>query len=177
MYAQTPMRRDVRWVIATVIGMIGVVVAVVAWQFPKAVSDSAPVKLSPPRLLRLDHLRAGDCISGSSLNTDRSGRMTVVPCSRAHRWEVFFAGTNWPDDISYPGYSKMESDAYVRCNKVFVKYDGISSRRSKYTWTSIWPSAQTWSSGGRTLDCAAWHETSSHPGGALIYGSIRKSYK
>jgi DivIVA domain-containing protein len=129
-----------------------------------------------------DELQAGDCLTGSDLGlgTDSTwpDSVTVVPCTRQHTAEVFFAGNAWPQSMAYPGDDAISNTADNRCETAFDTYDGVvTSDDSIFTYDEIIPDSGTWPDGDRWLVCVAYQETPRYPGGAPVEYSIKDSHQ
>ncbi len=127
-----------------------------------------------------DGLQAGDCLTGSDLGLGTSSpwpdTFTVVPCTRPHVAEVFFAADAWPlSTESYPGDSNIDNEADARCSAAFRAYDGTDSSDSALSYDYIDPDAYSWPQGDRRLVCIAYDSTSQYPGGAPVDYSIKGS--
>jgi hypothetical protein len=117
-------------------------------------------------------LRPGDCLTGSNMGLGNSNPwpdyVTAVPCTQRHLAEVFFAGDVWPQSLAYPGDNSIASQADARCSTAFIAYDGIPSNQSVFTYTTVTPDNNNWSSGDRSLQCVAYD-----PNGASMNYSIK----
>ncbi len=127
-----------------------------------------------------DGLQAGDCLTGSGLGLGTTSpwpeTFTVVPCTRPHVAEVFFAADAWPLSMeSYPGDSKIDNEAAARCDAAFLAYDGTGYPDSALSYDYIDPDAYSWPPGDRRLVCIAYNSTSQYPGGAPVDYSIKGS--
>jgi len=122
--------------------------------------------------LTYDQLRPGDCLQLPNINTitNYPDFFTVVPCTRSHTGEVFFAGNIWPQSLAYPGDSKVNNQADARCGRAFTAYDGISPDQSSYTYSYLPPDSTGWASGDRSLQCIAYESS-----GTPLYSSIKGS--
>jgi hypothetical protein len=150
----------------------------------RATQSSSPTASATPTTgnLLLSQFRAGDCLTGSNMdlnkNTPWPKVTTAVPCSQSHTAEVFYANLNfWPKGDTFPGTSRITTQANAACDNAFAAYDGIAYSKSEYTWTNIVPDASTWPSGDRALHCVAYYATSAQPAGAPLTGSIKGSGK
>jgi hypothetical protein len=107
----------------------------------------------------------------------------VVPCTKQHIAEVFFAGNAWPpaaawpSEQAYPGDNKVDSQAVARCNTAFRAYDGIDKSQSAFSYDYDPPYEDSWANGDRELLCIAYESTQQYPGGAPVNYSIKGSWK
>ena len=147
---------------------------------PPAPSFSPSLSSPPTSEVVEDGLQAGDCLTGSGLGLGTTspwpGTFTVVPCTRPHVAEVFFAADAWPlSTESYPGDSKIDNEADARCNAAFRAYDGIGYSDSALSYDYIDPDAYSWPPGDRRLVCIVYNSTSQYPGGAPVDYSVKGS--
>lgn len=181
-----------RWMIGTGVAVVGLVIALLAWLFPRAPTSSqeaasastvTPANTVKPKpvasKLPYTKLRAGDCLTGYMLGRDSdkswANPFTAVSCSQAHTGEVFFADRAYWKSSSYPGESVIDDEAQAGCDNAFESYVGIPYHDSKYTWTDGVGTAQDWETGDHGLFCIAYYLTTDHPGGSTLHGSIKGS--
>ncbi len=108
----------------------------------------------------------GDCVQ--ILKTNGEARLLSKPCSRSHEAEV--ADVVDVDDTTYPGEKTMKSRADTLCDAAFTAYVGIPNSQSQYAQVFIYPTAQTWSEGDRSVVCLV-----SARAGTLEAGTTRGS--
>jgi len=175
------MMEHVRWLVGTLIALAGLVIALLAWQFPKerqaapAASSSSPAATSSSRTtpksavknVALTRVRVGECLSGPSLVKmiatnfkDWPDSAEVVPCNASHIAEVFFAGTD---------LRRSQVSSKTDCDDAYRSYIGLSSNYSKYSWWSQW--SQT--SNGYSLQCFVYYQIWVKP----KYKSLDRSLK
>ena len=104
------------------------------------------------RSIRLDDLRAGDCIVDVDEQTGAS--VDVVPCSTAHDTEVF-AVYELPTG-AWPGTEPMRQTADAGCEKRFPAYSGRRPDPAKYVLFPAPPDEFDWPDSRRVL-CFAHH--------------------
>lgn len=184
-------RRDALVVIGAGLAALAVVVvAAVASSSPSSSSSTAsssppsprapgsPTRsssaTSPPRQLRFDQLRAGDCLRLPHIDTISTwpDMFTAVPCTQPHTGEVFFAANIWPQSSAYPGDKAIGNQADARCGRAFTAYVGIPPDQSAFTYSDAIPDSTSWSSGDRSVQCIAYN-----PSGAPMSYSIKGTNK
>lgn len=184
-----------RWLIGIVVAVASLIIAVLAWQYPKSAasprpasiaSSGTPAKTATPvptvgRLL-YTQLQVGDCITGNvpflfSNEKWPSSIFTAVSCSQGHTGEVIFAdNTYWDRSSSYPGDSATLKGIETGCDDAFKSYVGVPHQNSKFFWSDIGMNgAASWRDGDRALYCIAYEFTENHPEGVTTYGSIKGS--
>ena len=131
-------------------------------------APSGPVT-EPTVQLGFDQLKPGDCLQVPDVHAI-PGIFTPVPCTQPHTMEVFFRGDVWPQSLAYPGDKAVIDQADARCVTAFTAYDGIPPDQSVFNYSENIPSSDSWSSGDRSVACAA-HEL----GGASREHSIKGS--
>ncbi len=181
-----------RWLIGTAVGVLGLIIALLAWLDPQApassqqtasASSATPANTVKPKPIasRLPYtkLRAGDCLTGYMLSRDSDKSwpypFTAVSCGQAHTGEVYFADRTYWKSSSYPGESVIDYETQTGCDGAFESYVGIPYHDSRYTWTDGVGSAEGWGTGDRGLFCIAYYPTTDHPGGSTLHGSIKGS--
>jgi hypothetical protein len=178
------MSEHARWLIGTVIAVAGLVIGLLAWQFPKAppaaaptVSSTSAAVTSSPRPspkaavqnVALTDVQVGECLGGPSMAKIISSNFNLwpdsveaVPCNVSHVAEVFFARNNL-------SASQANNQWQTLCDTAFKAYVGVSTGDSIYTyWTN-----STQVSSGYSLQCIAFDEISTKPG----YKTLDRSLK
>jgi hypothetical protein len=96
-------------------------------------------------------LKVGDCFNGAS--TGNVADVTVVACSSPHDAEVF-ATVPYPNAPSdYPGSDVVKAIADDGCRTAFATFVGIGYDDSMYGLSYLQPTAESWKTGDRTIDC------------------------
>ncbi len=123
--------------IALLAAIAGALIGLLQWQFPKSTNELAPGSPSTSntssasnerastqnrhsRYLKIDLLRAGDCVKDPDIrDTDKAwpGVSEVVPCETEHDGEVFYRGTLGKTDGKYPGYEVFNAQVAARAKK------------------------------------------------------------
>jgi hypothetical protein len=84
------------------------------------------------------------------------GVVAVVPCTRPHLAEVFFAGNVWPQSLAYPGDNEVNRQANNRCDTALDAYVGRPDYPVTFTDRAILPGSAAWLSGDRLVICVAY---------------------
>ena len=64
--------------------------------------------------------------------------------------------TTWPQSMTYPGDNNVDNRAQARCDAAFLKYDGMDSADSNFSYDYLIPDDTTWPSGDRFVVCVAY---------------------
>jgi hypothetical protein len=96
-------------------------------------------------------LKVGDCFNGAS--TGDVADVKVIDCAQPHDAEVFSAFP-YPDAPSdYPGAAPVKALAESTCKTNFASFVGISYDNSAFGLSYLQPTAESWKTGDRTIDC------------------------
>jgi hypothetical protein len=117
-------------------------------------------------------LQEGDCLGGGE-STDAAAdssstevsNVPTVPCDEPHSWEVF-KNVTMTDD-SYPGEQAAGDTADEECVTAFADFAGIGYDESVYYTNYYFPTAESWATGDRTINCLIGSEDE------MITGSLR----
>jgi hypothetical protein len=166
-----------RWLIGIVVAVASLIIAFLAWQYPKSAASPRPVSVASSTApattvaptqtfggLEYTQLQAGDCITDKIpipfIDDSWPSIYHVVPCSQAHTAEVFFVDkTYWNKGGSYPGDNAILNSMDTGCLKGFQSYAGVSLFDTIYQWNAIVTDASAWRDGFRGLYCFAYHST------------------
>lgn len=97
-------------------------------------------------------LAVGNCIKEfPSADTTTLARTTVIPCEQPHIGEVF-AVVNLPDSSTYPGTDEMKKHN-DDCDPKLEPYAPNLPDGLNYDLYFLYPSAETWRTGDRSLVC------------------------
>ena len=179
-----------RWLIGTVIAMASLVIAWLAWQYPKApqaevrgasgIPTTVAAASSDSRNLTPDKFQVGDCLSGPNLakSIGKSASWPtiteVVPCNNDHIAEVYFQESNhWKKYGTSPGATSLRSEGTSTCTSAFKAYIGIPFADSTYSINAIFPTAVTWTQGDRGLECVVFAATTKSPGYVVLNQSVK----
>jgi|SRR5580658_8179910 hypothetical protein len=189
------MGEGARWLISLTVSATALIIAWLAWQYPKSsqtanpgVSGTPTVATTPlPHVANLDYdqLRAGDCLTGSNLvhilstsNFTWPNSVEAVSCSKPHVAEVYFTNDSyWRENESYPGDNSVNNTGDATCEKEFRSYVGISYDNSIYSYDILIPSSGTWPEGDRALKCVAYYSNSGGSEAVVLNQSIKGADK
>jgi len=97
-------------------------------------------------------IQNGDCVG--ELGAGSVTRIELMPCDQKHYWEAFLISTL--DGTDYPGDVALAKQSEQRCTQAFADFVGIELKKSKYSFTYLSPTEQTWKSAkDRELVCLA----------------------
>jgi hypothetical protein len=85
-------------------------------------------------------IRLGDCVNIGDVTMVES--VQAVPCGQLHEAEVYYA-FNLPDS-AWPGDVAVEDQADAGCLAHFDDFVGLPYEASRYDYTTLMPSEQTW---------------------------------
>jgi hypothetical protein len=94
-------------------------------------------------------IKIGDCVKDMSGETIDD--VVLVPCADEHLYEAY-AATNLPDG-SYPSSTDLQNKADTFCADEFATFVGVGHDESKFTFTYLYPTSQSWSQGDREVMC------------------------
>jgi len=130
-------------------------------------SEHAPAEAASPSPVSGGPVAAaavatGDCLTGVVLGTAERRQIEsvqLVPCDGDHALEVFAtfeltAGELDVDDlVEYPGPARVVGAAGEGCTS---RIDRLVADPDPYGVIALWPSAESWSTGDRTVACAVF---------------------
>ena len=119
-----------------------------------------------PRTVDSADLKVGQCTKIGDATSVML--VPVVPCLQAHTEEVFGIGQATESTFSQ---SSVVSQAEDICLDAFRSYVGTDIANTALTFSYIFPTAETWASGERTITCLLQQS-----GGAPTTGSYRGTY-
>ncbi|PPF15437.1 MULTISPECIES: septum formation family protein [unclassified Rathayibacter] len=98
-------------------------------------------------------LRVGDCLNGElSEEATEVTDVPTVPCTDPHVYEVF-QNLTMADADEYPGESVATEQAETDCVTAFESFTGIGYQDSAYDFSYYYPTAESWGTGDRTINC------------------------
>lgn len=102
-------------------------------------------------------LAVGDCFSVPDAAADAAaqvGEVKLVGCDQPHENEVF-ALRNHPGGFGepYPGEDQVSGWAEDNCRPQFDAYVGTDYTRSRYYFTTLYPTQESWDHGDREVIC------------------------
>jgi len=109
-------------------------------------------RLTAPTMADAYSIKAGDCVG--ELGAGSVTKIQLLPCDQQHYWEAFLL-TNL-DGTDYPGDVALAKQSEQLCTQSFADFVGIELKKSKYSFTYLSPTEQTWKSAkDRALVCLA----------------------
>jgi len=109
-------------------------------------------RLTAPTMADAYAIKAGDCVG--ELGAGSVTKIQLLPCDQQHYWEAFLL-TNL-DGTDYPGDVALAKQSEQLCTQAFADFVGIELKKSKYSFTYLSPTEQTWKSAkDRALVCLA----------------------
>jgi hypothetical protein len=97
-------------------------------------------------------ITAGDCVG--ELGAGSVTKLELLPCDQEHYWEAYLLTSL--DGTDYPGDVALAKQAEQQCTQAFADFAGIELKKSKYSFTYLSPTEQTWKSANdRALVCLA----------------------
>lgn len=97
-------------------------------------------------------LKVGDCTG--ALGSGSIDQISLVPCAEPHDYEAY-ASMRLTQD-SFPGTDQVTEQADAFCAKEFKKFVGVDDEESKYGFSSLMPTKESWvSAGDREVLCLA----------------------
>lgn len=104
----------------------------------------------------------GDCLDGVVLGVAERREIEsteVVSCEREHGFEVFAAFELGTDDlevddlVAYPGPARVVRAAEEGCT---ARIEELAVEPDAFGVVALWPSAESWVTGDRTVACAVF---------------------
>lgn len=121
-------------------------------------------RLTAPTTADAYAIRSGDCVG--ELGAGSVTKLELLPCGQEHYWEAFLLTEL--DGTDYPGDVALAEQSEKLCTDGFADFVGIELKKSKYSFTYLSPTEQTWKNAkDRALVCLA-----GLPNGGLT-GSLR----
>ena len=120
---------------------------------------TTPVAVGPPApgetVSDFDRVPLGTCLRFiTPTAADAAMGVEVAGCDESHSGELFhtFSLTGEPG-APFPGAEQVDADAAVGCAAGFSMYVGRSVEQSRLTFLTLYPSAETWAGGDRSVEC------------------------
>lgn len=85
-------------------------------------------------------IQVGDCVG--ELGSGAVTKIELMPCDQKHYWEAFLQATL--DGTDYPGDVALATQSEERCTQAFADFVGVELKKSKYGFTYLSPTEQTW---------------------------------
>jgi hypothetical protein len=99
-------------------------------------------------------LKVGDCLNDEGVTGDIA-TVPIVDCTEPHDSEIF--ASIQMDDGDYPGESEAVTFADEQCYDEFEDFVGLSFDESIYTYSTFYPTQQSWDVGDREILCSITH--------------------
>ena len=104
-------------------------------------------------------LQPGDCFDDSALaGSADSGedaeveQVSAVPCDEPHDFQVY-ATFDVDDAEEYPGEESVTTQADEGCFEQFESFVGRDFQTSRFNYTFLYPTVETWEIGDREIVC------------------------
>jgi hypothetical protein len=118
-------------------------------------------------------LQVGDCFDLNDPNATTVEEVPHHPCTEAHHFEVIFKATDpSPNGAAYPGTTAFDKVVQDQCTPGFATYVGISFDDSTLDLGYLYPQADSWGKGRRTITCYV-----SLPNNATLTSTVKGSKK
>jgi hypothetical protein len=152
-------RRRIPWNLV-LYGVIGLVVVGSTLFFAARRSDEG--EITDAGDLSVQDLRVGDCfeLSGDLTTVDQAevGSVRAIPCEEPHVYEVYvvseYPANETPSAIDEP-YSDWE---LAQCLDGFEAYVGIDFDSSRWYFSTLTPTDESWDQGDRAIQCFLHNE-------------------
>ncbi len=118
-------------------------------------------------------LQVGDCFVLNDPNATTVEEVPHRPCTETHQFEVIFKATDpSPDGAAYPGTTAFDKVVQAQCAPAFATYVGIPFDDSALELGYLYPQADSWGKGRRTITCYV-----SLPNNAMLTSTVKDSKK
>lgn len=87
-------------------------------------------------------IKVGDCFNYDDSSAATVSAVDIVPCTDAHDYEAYESVIM--DGDTYPGVTATQDQADADCLAPFESYVGISYNDSSLSYTSFYPTQDTW---------------------------------
>ena len=119
-------------------------------------------------------LQVGDCFDDPSLAAAADATVSVeevaaVPCETPHDFQAF-AEFNVEEAETYPGDEVIFDQAEAGCVERFEPFVGLSYEESRYEFSYLYPTTDTWEAGDREILCSL-----ADPNGEKLTADLRGS--
>lgn len=127
-----------------------------------ATSSTPTAPLVTPGPVAATELTPGDCITGLAIGAAERARIdsaSVVSCTQPHELEVFATFdldlvALELEDEAYPGQQRVVDAADEGCE---IRLGDLGAAAAEAVGViTIWPTAQSWGAGDRTVACVAF---------------------
>jgi hypothetical protein len=111
-------------------------------------------EIAKPGDLTAVDLRVGDCFDLKDPAADLIENVVAQPCTQEHQYEMFYTGSMPEGD--YPPDSVFEVFMNANCLPAYLGYVGHDYQTSTLNVYWLSPSADGWSHGDRSIQCAVY---------------------
>ena len=111
-------------------------------------------EIAKPGDLTAVDLRVGDCFDLKDPAADLIENVVARPCAQEHQYEMFYTGSMPEGD--YPPDSVFEVFMNNNCMPAYLAYVGHDYQTSRFDLYWLSPSADGWSHGDRSIQCAVY---------------------
>jgi hypothetical protein len=111
-------------------------------------------EIAKPGDLTAVDLRVGDCFDVKDPAADLVDNVIARPCTQEHQYEMFYTGSMPEGD--YPPHSVFEVFMNSNCLPAYLGYVGNDYETSTLNVYWLSPSADGWSQGDRSIQCAVY---------------------
>jgi hypothetical protein len=105
--------------------------------------------------LGVEDLRAGDCWDLKDPAAETVEKVTAVPCTNDHEYEMFFIGSMPAGP--FPTETAFNAWLDANCVPAFDRYIGKPYGQSMYDIFWLQPTKEAWGDGDRSIQCSAFH--------------------
>lgn len=95
-------------------------------------------------------IKVGDCLDDNAAEGEIS-TVPIVDCDEPHDSEIY--ASIIMDDDEYPGEQATIDFADEACYQEYDDFVGVAWEESKYSYATLYPTAQSWATGDREVLC------------------------
>ena len=142
------------------------IVLAAGWYFSARRDDSG--QIANVGDMQVQDLRVGDCFDLKDPDAVEVAEVDAKPCTTAHEWELYHVTDM--SDSEFPSDDVVAAFADGACVGAFAAYVGMDYQQSVLDYSWLVPTAETWSDGDRTVQCAVYD-----PGNTELTSSVRNA--
>jgi hypothetical protein len=116
-------------------------------------SDSGEITKSGD--LEVTDLRVGDCFDLKDPSAEQVGKVTALPCTTEHEYEMYFLGSM--AEGAFPTEEGFGAWLDTNCLPAFEAYVGRAYDGSDLEIFWLAPTLEGWNDGDRSIQCAVYH--------------------
>jgi Septum formation/Domain of unknown function (DUF4190) len=143
--------------VASGLWIVLIVVGAVAGNAGKATRSATTGKITHSGSMSVFSLAVGDCFDNPAGVTSVTS-VTAIPCNQPHNAQVFAKFNLTGSDFSYPGTTTVTRLATTGCNARIGSLDKAKTT-SSMTVRLLFPLADSWMAGNRTVSCGVVNPT------------------